>query len=363
MNITLVDILFFLTVVLFLWKMRYAKPLGKINEDYLSLENCNAMRGLFALSPLLVHIGDSASYGTLLSWWSSYGNLVIDGFFFFTGFGLMKSYILKPGYSKNFLSKRLMKILVPYIIATLVYWAADFVFLGFLYPVSGIFHAIACGYPIVLFSWFIIHLLLFYVFFYILMKVCKNHYLLMVLGGFLYYVGTTVLFYSRGFGMHWYETSLAIPIGMLWAIYEKQIFKFMSKNYWPKFIGTIAISVVVYFASGLKIFNIFPQGYPAHKVIVYALFCICMIFSMMKYYVGNPITKFLGDISFEIYLLHGVLILATRENDKFVIQNDTLFTIAVVAGTIIFAVLMKFGTNLVFKVIDALTAKVKARKA
>lgn len=346
----LVDWLFILSFVPLLWKIKWISPVGAINKDYLSVKNCNAMRGVFALTPMVVHIGNCISYSKPLNWWSINGNMVVAAFFFLSGFGLMKQHMLKEDYSKGFLLKRMPRILIPYIIAILLYWAGTFVFYGFLYSPMGVLNTILCGVPIVAYSWFIIHLILFYIFFYILMLVCKKHYNIMILGGVIYFVATSILFYCSGFGMHWYETSISLTIGMAWAVYEKQIFSFAGKRYWGLFIAVFALTVVVYKIDIPWLYGLFPADFAFRNVLVFALMCVCIVVGMMKFEVGNPVSYFLGDISLEIYLLHGFVIQMFK-NDKYNMQSEALFTILVPIVTIFMAWVMKKCLDLIFNII------------
>ena len=346
----LVDWLFILSFVPLIWKMKIIRPFKALNKDYLSVDNCNAMRGVFALTPLVVHIGNCISYSKPLNWWSINGNMVVEAFFFLSGFGLMKQYMLRDDYAKGFLVKRMPKILIPYIATILLYWAGTFVFYGFLYSPFGVLNTILCGVPIVTFSWFMVHLILFYLFFWLMMLVCKKHYNLMIAGGILYFALTSWLFYSRGFGMHWYETSLGLTLGIFWAVYEKQIFSIMEKWYWPVFIFVLVLTAVVYKIDIPWLYGLFPSDFAFRNVLVFLLMCLCIVLGMMKCAVGNRVSHFLGYISLEIYLLHGFAIMMLK-NTKYDMSNEALFTILVPIITIVMAYVMKKCMEFVFDII------------
>lgn len=356
MSFHFIDWMFVLGLVILVFGMKITRE-ETINKDYLSVRHCNAVRGYFSLMPLLVHIANCIQYNEFTGWFTTNGNAIVGGFFFFTGFGLMKQYVHKEGYDKGFLLKRLPKVLIPYIIMTFVYWVADFIFLGFLYPVSGIFHAIACGVPIVTYSWYIIHVLAFYVLFFVLMKLCKKHYLLMVLGGVVYYILTAALFVHRGFGMHWYQTSLALPIGMAFAVYEEKIYKFMSKYYYYVALAVLAVTFVVYEYGLGGFYKLFPEDYSIHNVCVSTLMVICIIVVMMKITFDNKVLQFLGKISFEIYLIHGLVILAAR-NDRLYIENEMVFSIVVIVVTIVASVAFNCCMTYVFRLWDRLVGRI-----
>lgn len=350
MNFYAVDILYVILVLIFVWKIRIMRPITAINEDYLSLDNCNAMRGLFALAPLIGHTADFVAHNAYTDWWTYYGHAVVGGFFFFTGFGLMKSHIHKPDYSKGYLTKRLPKIVIPYIVVTIGYQGAYFIFKGFLYPPLRIITKIFEGDPIVAYSWYVVHIIMFYIWFYILMKICKKHYLLMVLGGLLYYIGTTELFISRGFGTHWYQTSIALVLGMVAALHEKQVLSFMKRYY--LIVAPLILAVTIFLAVGPldNFYRAVSGKYDTKAVVVVFFVLLCILLGMMKAKVGNPILNFCGKLSYEIYLLHGLLIMILR-CDLVYIENDTVFTLAVVFGTIIMAFIMHWVMDIFFGII------------
>ena len=350
MNFYAVDILYVILVLMLLWKIKITRPIKTINENYLSLENCNAMRGFFALAPLIGHTADFVAHNAYTDWWTRYGHAVVGGFFFFTGFGLMKSHINKPDYSKGYLTKRLPKIVIPYIAVTFVYQCAYFLFKGFLYPPLRIITKILEGDPIASYSWYVIHIIMFYIWFYILMKVCKKHYLLMILGGALYYIGTTVLFISRGFGTHWYQTSAALVLGMLIALYENQVLSFMKKYYLIVAPLTLALTIFLSVGPLDKVYAAISGKFETKAVVIVFFVLLCILLGMMKVTVGNPVLNFCGKLSYEIYLLHGLLILILR-CDRLYIKNDTVFTLIVVFGTIVLSFIMHRVMDIFFGIL------------
>lgn len=351
MKFYFIDGVFVISLIILFWGMKFEKPFTKVNKDYLAVKNCNAMRGYFSLMPLLVHIANCTRYSNFTGWFTTNGNAIVGGFFFFTGFGLMKQYMKKDDYDRGFLIKRLPKVLIPYIVTTVIYQVADFFLMGFLYMPGDILHAIACGDPIVLYSWYIIHVLAFYLVFYLLMKLCRKHYSLMILGAFIYYVLTAILFVQRGFGMHWYQTSLALPIGMAFAVYESGLYKFFSKYYYICTAALLAVTFVIYNYGFEVFYRLFPENFHIHNVCVSTLMLLCIIVAMMKIEFGNKILHFLGNISFETYLLHGLVIMIAK-NLNFTAGNDMVFAIFVIVVTIIAATGFKYCIDYGFKIWD-----------
>lgn len=347
MSIRLIDVLFILMLFVIFWNGKIIWSVKELNKDYLSIENVNALRGIMALGPVFMHVSNAVTCSKGILWWSTYGASVVAIFFFLSGFGLMKQHMTHDDYAKKFLTRRLPKIIIPYVIATGIYWIADFYFLGFLYPIKGIFNAIWQGVPIVTYSWYVIHLSLFYLFFYALMKVFGKHYLGIAFGGVIYYIVTSLYFYSRGFGTQWYQTSLAIPVGLFWALYEKKIYSIMAKYYW---VGLALLGILIVYIYNSKSFMALSSNTLVKNTILLILFCVLVIVMLMKIELGNPINKFLGYISYEVYLFHGLFMMAFR-GDKFYIANDNMYVMLVFTGTLVLAVITKQCSQYIFKLL------------
>ena len=182
------------------------------------------------------------------------------------------------------------------------------------------------------------------------MNLCGKHYNLMIVGAILYYVVTSLIFYKQGFGAHWYETSIGLAIGMALAVYEKSLIKLLKKRYWIVFAITLAVTVVVYKFGIPFIYNLFPGDFRIKNAVDFNMICVCIILWMAKFEIGNPVSKFLGSISLEIYLLHGFVILMFK-NSRYSMANNTLFAILVPLITIIMAFVMKKCMDYIFDLI------------
>lgn len=335
----LLDILIICLYFLIIWGISPAK--NSTASNYLAKDRMFAIRGFAVLIPVFDHIYNSLANGGRISYYlSEFAEFTPCMFFVISGYGLMKQNLLKDDYSKGFLLKRFPKVLVPYIMATLAFVAANFVFNGFLYGPGDIIHAILCGDPIVKFSWYVIHILLFYLWFFILMKICGKRKGLLIAGGVVYYVVTTIVFMKLGFGMHWWGTTFGLVEGMIFAVYENQIYDFFHKKYGIKIVGVLLALIVVLLcephiinATGLG--NYFPQ----HAVFD-LLLCASMFILLVGAKIGNPVTRFLGKYSYEIYLLQGLFILAGR-SDKMLL-SENVFIVFVLVGSIVSGIVLYY---------------------
>lgn len=115
--------LLFLLVILLIGVKK--APKGEFHEDFLSLKISKGIQGVCAICIVAHHFIQPYFYngdktGALGSF-ALIGFLFVGIFFFFSGYGLFKSYKTKPDYLKGFLRKRLPVVLVPlYIVNTIL---------------------------------------------------------------------------------------------------------------------------------------------------------------------------------------------------------------------------------------------------
>lgn len=336
----LLDILTICLYLLLIWGIKPNN--GKISKsNYLAKDKMLAIRGIAVLVPILSHIYSSGvDGGVSILKLSDHSELAPCMFFVISGYGLMKQNLIKEDYSKGFLLGRFPKVLIPYIMATLAFVAANFVFNGFLYGPGDIIHAILCGDPIVKFSWYVIHILLFYLWFFILMKICGKRKGLLIAGGVVYYVVTTIVFMKLGFGMHWWGTTFGLVEGMIFAVCENQIYDFFHKKFGMKFAMVLTVLIVILFAEA-PIINATGLGnyFPQHAVFD-LLLCAAMLILLVGAKIGNPVTRFLGKYSYEIYLLQGLFILAGR-SDKMQLSGN-VFIVFVLAGAVVSGIVLYY---------------------
>ena len=335
----LLDILTVYVIVLFFWGIRKEKT-NVCDSGFFSKDKTLAIKGVAVLVPILKHLSDAGVEGGKII--LTLTNLVEVApllFFVISGYGLTKQNLIKENYSKGFLIKRFPKVLVPYVLATIIMVAANFVFNGFLYMPHDIIHAILCGDPIVKYSWYVIHILLFYLWFYFLMKVFGKNNIFIILGGIVYYVITTVLFVNMGFPMHWWGTSFALVAGMLLAAYEQKIFDFFQRRYLIKFVAFIAVMVLLYYFEPKLQRVLHISNFPPNAFFELLFGCGIVIF-LIKFSVGNPVSRFLGKYSYEIYILQGLFIIAGK-SAKLHLEGD-IYVWVVLVGSIISGVALYY---------------------
>ncbi len=334
------NLLVFCLAAMILYNLQIVKPMKRLNKDYLSLETCGAFRGLFALVVVYHHLALNISGGVLFHQFTRVGYLVVAIFFFYSGYGLMKKHITSPRYYEQFLIKRIPTLLIPYLIASIVYWIFDAA-TGTIYTCKDIMiNTFLRGSPIVPFSWYIIAIIVFYVAFWMLMLVFKQHYgMIIICECFLY--ALYVLFCHRmGYDVWWYQSAFALVVGMIWAYKETYLISLLEKNYFM-----IAAIAFLSFCLSLILYNAVRFSLVAllFKIASACLFSVIVVLFSMKFIIGNKMFCLLGKISLEIYMFQGIPISFLCSKNIF--QNEFLWCISVLLLTIVIAIIFHLIFN------------------
>ena len=336
----MIDVVILILFLLLFYKSKLFNPIKKsFNDEYLSIDTSNALKGIFSIIVILHHLSQKVDINTTLFIRLKFiGFFAVAIFFFLSGYGLQKQLINKEGYNKKFLLKRLPSVLFPYILYTFIYYIMYYI-LGTKFSFSDIFTSIYHGNPIVDYSWYIISILLFYIFYSLLIKVFKKEYLLICIGCLVYNYLYIKLCIKLDFGNYWYFCTHLITIGVLLATYEKYIINFIKKFYLIIFPITLIIFILLF----NKLSNILIYYIPMDKnqllilIMLNALFFVILVLLiLLKLKIGNKLTINLGKMSLELYLTQGILMNILRS--KFItIDNNILYMIYTFIGTIIIA--------------------------
>lgn len=344
MNFILLDLFPLLLLILFLIGVRPIQkntslgPEGTVNQSYLSKEMGNAWRGLFAIVVLLHHLSQRTDPGLAFRLFRPAGYLAVAVFFFFSGYGLQKSHMASENYQNKFLQKRLLKILLPYAFVTLLYWVL-FAVNGTVFSLKDVALSLVNGDPIAFASWYILSICYFYVVYWLFMLTCKRRFNLMVLCAALYFVVYAILCRVFGYDEWWYNASHLLVLGMLWATHEQRILHVIAKRYYL----LAGCTLVGFLASFGALYADLLTGLMWELVLSWisaALFVGMVLLVSMKIRIQNPILQFLGKISMEIYLIHGLFMRGLR-SELLRVENDFLWACLIIVGS----VLLGWGFN------------------
>ena len=277
------------------------------HNDYIGKEQTTSIKGIFAIIILFSHLkGYIELSGPLDSAFCSIlnyiGQLMVAIFFFYSGYGVLISFVNKKDYDRTFFKNRLLKTLLHFDIAVLIYTVLNLI-LGKTYGASHYALSFIGWSSVGNSNWFIFDTLALYLvtyFVFLFIRASKTSKNIKITTSILTAFATCALiaFLSitkRDAGSWWYNTLLCYPAGMIFYTIKDKLDHFFKKH------------KKMYYVTGLFVFIVFIALYLRSSFITYNLcaccFCILIILMNMKLKIENPILNWLGIHSFSIYIL------------------------------------------------------------
>ena len=331
------------------------------NEGNMSFDQTKCFLGFCAVIICFHHMAQFTCAGWLnpyfirkgLDIFVTAGYPMVAMFLFCSGFGLYKSAKAKPDFFKRFLPVRLVPILIPTLLTTLVY-----VYLRHLRNVPIRFNKVfSVGNHDFLhpFIWYIPCMIVLYIAFYIGFGLFKKDWA-GILTVALFTAGWIAFCIKFRYGTWWFNTAHMFLIGILVSKYEKKFFESCKKLYALRLIGTVLICPVLwYVADNAGSYYITSNKLPWNDVnaykgdlvgcvfqILYTLAFVSLYYLIsMKMKVGNPVSRFFGKFTLELYLIHGIFVnmfgfYMIRDNVKpiYYIKSVPLYVLVVLACSI-----------------------------
>jgi len=340
-----IDLFAVLLLVLLVFSVKPFRGGASINEDYFSVKTGNVLRGLFSIAIVFHHLSQRISLtgSRLFGNFIHVGYICVAFFLFSSGYGLQKSYLASDNYKKGFLRKRLSKILLPFLITAVLFWIKDMLN-GVHYSVSQLILALFTG-SLVDFSWYIICICCFYLAFWVFMHLCGKNHRLMILSACVWLVVYVFACKFLGCDEWWFNTPQLLVLGMIWATYERKILQVVSKHYYP----VLALIVLGFAAAFLTPIHVSMRYVSILLRMTASVFFAPLVMMLsMKVKIAHPILDFVGNISLELFLIHGLWITGIRSN-LLHIGNDALFCFVVLGGSVVSAVALHKFTAGCFK--------------
>lgn len=259
------------------------------------------IRGLLACLIVIHHICMSKGLcdNFLIKQMQGVGGAAVTLFFFMTGYGLQTSLLKKADiYLKGFWQKRVKTVVIPFLIAVLMYQCIAQVYALDTFATTSTLKSGSLYLP---YSWFIYEIIICYIIFYFTARIVKPQQIPMMMTIFIM-IGIIII-YKLDFGRTWYRSTVSIPFGFLYAICERKIKQFETNH----FYSTIIV---------LILYGVFSISYMLHtnsNTLINACnnAILPIIITYITYQVKIPKLKpltILGAIAFYIYILHGLFI-------------------------------------------------------
>lgn len=337
-----------LCVVAFLgFILIYIDRKGK-EASFFDIENTTCMRGFWCLIVLLVHI--PLQYENFIQ--SAIGSFAYIGvtFFFMTSsYGLTLAAIKNPQkLKKGFWKRRLGKLLLPMLLVNIARVTAEAVCLH-------------------MFTWwkffaitgFVRQILFFYFIFWLLVcvlpeKISFNIKCAILCVSVLLF-SVVIYLWKNNSVFAWPVESFGFAYGVLLAIKKDVFVRPSNKKAWifaGIFCGLSLVAGITY----LKFKNVVFLGDYITKTML-GIFILCFIlFLNSRISIGNVVSRFLGKISYEVYLIHDVvfIILAALP----IALNSGVFVLC----SIVITILLSFIVNNLSALILGIPKKIKGRK-
>lgn len=123
------------------------------------------------------------------------------------------------------------------------------------------------------------------------------------------------------FEIHWFAPAFCFLYGLIWAYFQKLIDKNLEKSI------SLLIALIFAFYFGVVVWGNLEYGWLQFKSIMY-LTVIITIGTRVK--LKSKVMEWLGSISYEIYLVHGLFFMLLC-NESINIANGFTFTVTVLA--------------------------------
>lgn len=284
----------------------------------LDKEQTQQIRGI---AILLVVLGHLWTHAAGLKDIPVFGSIAVTVFLMLSGYGLYLSLAKMPLNGTSFLRSRLARVMIPYWVATLVILALDYLLLGQTHPGSiitwtflGINMTEATWY-LDYTRWYVTLLLLAYVFFFLSFRWLQPARGLPVL--FAIFASLYVLSLAKMFPLGKPDQLFAFPIGCLLAAHRARIAPWLESR---RSIATLlAISLAGIFASA-SVDQMPPlQNWLGQRLLIqtatitsgtlsgFAILLACIFLGRLGKV--SIFLSFMGGISYELFLLHGPLLI------------------------------------------------------
>ena len=320
-------------------------------EEPLSLERSKVIQGFAAVAIIVHHLSQElAQKAGTIGFFEGLGVLFVGIFFFFSGYGLYTSLKTKENYLKGFLKKRLVTILIPFYMCILVFVAAacicgeKFTPLQLLGVLSG--WALINGH-----MWYIVEIAILYLAFFLIFRLIKNRtaatvvmgiFVLAMMAGSLMLCHGADMSASGWFqGEWWYNSSFLFVIGIIFSKHSESIRKIARKAYYLLLVVSAGLTAVLglqtaYMLRKYSYWSEIPGQDPKYLDKIRCLsvqlpwifvFVCFVLLLMMKVRFGNPVLKFLGSISLELYLIHNLFLTGLHNGSVFNVYSPGMYCI------------------------------------
>ena len=345
-------------------------------EEPLGLDTSKAIQGFAAVAIIIHHLAQELVEGAgALEFFSELGVLFVGVFFFFSGYGLYTSLKTKENYLKGFLKKRLVTVLIPFYTCILTFVVAACICGKKFNPLQLL--SVLSGWSLInAHMWYIVEIVILYLVFFIVYRLIKNRTaatVVMSVFVIAMIIGSLLLGHGDDFscsywfqGEWWYNSTFLFILGIIFSKHSEGIRKIARKGY----VILVPVFAVLTVLLGLQTkYALMTYSYwseepgidPAYGdkfrclavqlpwIIVFVCFLLLV---MMKVKFGNPVLKFLGTISLELYLIHNLFLTGLRNGTMMKITSNSMYIVLTVLLAVALATVLSGFDKYVISLIN-----------
>ena len=331
-------LLFYIIILLLsLYGISFVK--SGFNQDYLSKEQCNAIKGIFILIVFIRHIWpylrnfgyDFSSPGDSIFMWIDrwMGQLIVVAFLFYSGYGVMES-IKNKGqqYIDDMPRRRIFNTLINYDVAVFAFLVINLILGVSLDPITTLL-AFTGWTSIGNSNWYIFVSLVCYLCTWAGFKLGKGW-----IAFFLLAAAYIILLNSKS-NLVWYNTFFSFAAGLLFSQYKTQIEMLVQRHYWL----FLPICLFAFLAVHTYKFTFYGLKDNLSSI----LFAISIVVISMKIKVGNKALIWCGTKLFPLYIYQRIpmIFLSTFDGGDFITQHPYTYVWTCLLITIAIAVLYR----------------------
>lgn len=358
-NITIMILLAYINIILLLFSIVYVcKSLTRKNVIGIQLYSFDKeitvfYKGIMSLAIILCHfsmyVGSSVPLSGRLA---AMGFPIVTIFFFISGYGVMTSYEKKGSkYLQSIVTRKIPRLLVPLILLSILSVVLYLRYDSEELSISHILNQFLHDSPFLPFSWFVYALLLLYLVFIIFFKLVKNRLLsiLMIASFILAFIYFTTI---HGIFLYWRVTIFGFLLGIIFQTIEKYCFvNYTIKPYYYLLLLTFLIFIDLYVIYGFKSIGKVeePESFVGQSLfIVTPLIVAISSYSLHNILLRNRFVMKLGEISYEMYLFHGIIVgHSLYVGNSVLVKFISAYTLIIVG-----AYLLRQSTSIIFKVFN-----------
>lgn len=276
---------------------------GGYLNTYLKREQATAVNGAFVMLVFLRHFKQyilCESHDRIF--WIADGileQLIVTTFLFYSGYGILMSLKIKEDYLQK-LPKRIMKVWLQFAIAVCLFLFLN-IFTGNVYSIPTIILSFTAWESVGNSNWYILAIMVLYFLSYIGEIITGRNSLkttFFVTVGCCLYIIVMIL---CGKGSWYYNTIFCYPLGMIFAVYERRIRMLLEKK--DTYLMIVVGCAVAFATSYLCAMKYHGVIWLATVELRGIFFVLLIVLGTSRIRIGNSVLNWLGQHTFEIYIL------------------------------------------------------------